>query len=120
MEIEHEKQIFRMSEEIRQLKSQTRQKRQDQMEELSRSLAVSCLMDIRGEENEMSRSNNYGNQDRSRSPINRSQISSIQRSTISVNPKLRPEELMKYTKEEIKLGMKTLNKVCKNYREGCN
>jgi hypothetical protein len=109
-----------MSEEIRQLKSQTRQKRQDQMEDLSRSFAVSCMLDMRGEENEMSRSNNYGNQDRSRSPINRSHISSIQRNTINANPRLKPEELMKYSKEEIKLGMKTLNKVCKNYREGCN
>jgi len=80
-----------MREENRQLTSQTRQKRHDQMEELSRSLAVSCMLDIRGEENEMCRSNNYGNQDRSRSPINHSQILSIQRSRISVNPRLKPE-----------------------------
>lgn len=88
LRIEHEKQLFRMSEEIKYLKVQLRRNENNNFEELSKSMAISTYMgEIRpNEENSIDRSNqlNFTHIERfSKSPAH-SQISNMQKSRANV------------------------------------
>lgn len=88
LKIEHEKQLFRMSEEIKYLKAQLRRNENINFEELSKSMAISTYMgEIRpSEENSIDRSNhlNFTHIERlSKSPAH-SQISNMQKSRANV------------------------------------
>lgn len=88
LRIEHEKQLFRMSEEIKYLKVQLRRNENNNFEELSKSMAISTYMgEIRpNEENSIDRSNhlNFTRIERlSKSPAH-SQISNMQKSRANV------------------------------------
>lgn len=132
--------MFRLKEELKNAYNMMRQKRYDNVEDMSRSItASSCLMDYRGEENSMERSNNYTHYDRlsnthferssqltqferstSKSPINHSRISEVPRGkeNMKITQCMKPEELRNFSRDEIKVALKALNKAGKSLREG--